>query len=90
VAGIRTLISALFLACAAVLSLLGLALNGYREDVGSKPAQTLGWAIPWTVVTAVLAVLVLVSILDRTRREQWSWLALGLALAMAIVVVVWG
>jgi hypothetical protein len=70
--------------------LLLLALNGYREDDGSKPAHTLGWAIPWTVATAVLTVLVLVSILDRTRRERWSWLALGLALAMAFVTVVWG
>ena len=90
VAGIRALISIVFLAYAAVISFLGLALNGYREDDGSRPASTLGWAIPWTAATAVLAVLVLGLIVDRKRREQWSWLALGFALAMAIVVVVWG
>lgn len=85
-AGVRTLISAILLACAAVYALLVLALNGYREDDGSPPAHTLWLAIPWAVATIVLAVLVLGSIVDRERRERWSWLALGLACAMAIVL----
>jgi cell division protein FtsW (lipid II flippase) len=86
VAGIRTLISAMLLACAAVYALLVLSLNGYREDDGSPPLHTLWLAIPWTVATIVLAVLVLGSIVDRKRRERWSWLALGLGGAMAIVL----
>jgi MFS family permease len=87
VADIRTLIGVILLACAAVIAWIGLAINGYQEDAGSTPVSSLWWAIPWTAATAALAVLVLGSIVDRTRRGRWSWLALGLALAMAIVLV---
>lgn len=84
---IRTLIGVILLVCAAVISWLGIAFHGYQEDFGSEPANSLVWAIPWTVATAALAVLVLESIFDRTRRPRWSWLALGLAMAMAMAIV---
>lgn len=82
---IRTLISAILLLCAAVIALLGIASDGYQEDYGSTPANTLWWAIPWTAATAVLGVLVLGSIFDPTRRPRWSRVALALALLMALV-----
>jgi hypothetical protein len=84
VATIRTLVGAIILACAAVIAFLGIAYQGYQEDYGSIPVQTLWWAIPWTGATAILGVLVLGSIFDRSRRPRWSWLALGFSLAMAI------
>jgi hypothetical protein len=82
-ASIRTLVGAVLLVCAAVIAWLGLGLEGYKEDAGSTPVHTLDWAIPWTVATAILAVLVLGS-LHPNRRERWSWLALGLAVAMVL------
>jgi hypothetical protein len=86
VAGIRTFIGFIFLVCAAVIALISVSAHGYQEDFGSEPVNTLQWAIPWTVATGVLAVLVLGSAFDPTRRPQWSWLALGLALLMAMVL----
>lgn len=83
--GLRTLIGSIFLVCAGAIALVGIDSHGYQEDFGSEPVNTLQWAIPWTVATGVLAVLVLGSIFDRIRRPRWSWLALGLAVVMAIV-----
>jgi hypothetical protein len=86
VPGVRTFVGLILLACAAVIAFFGVAYHGYKEEYASTPADTLWWAIPWTVATAVLAVLVVGSVFDRTRRPQWSWLALGLALVMALVL----
>jgi cell division protein FtsW (lipid II flippase) len=80
---LRTLLGVVLLVCAAVISFLGIAYNNYKEEAGSTPLHTLDWAIPWTVATVVLGVLVLGS-LHPSRRERWSWLALGFAVAMAL------
>lgn len=86
-ADVRTLVGAFLLICAVVIAYLGIVYNGYQEDAGETPARTLWWAIPWTVATVGLGVLVLGAIFHRMRRARWSWLALGLALVMAILLV---
>jgi hypothetical protein len=61
-------------------------LNGYVEDYGSPPAETAGFAIPWTVATIALFVLAGGSLVSPERREGWSWLAMGLAAVMTITL----
>jgi hypothetical protein len=87
VATFRLILGLLLLLCAAVIAWLGLAYHGYTEDYGSTPANTLWWAIPWTVATAVLGVLVIGAWLIPNRREIWSWLGLALSLVMALALL---
>src|SRR5215218_8531705 len=81
-ARLRLTVGAIALAVAIVIAFLGFAYHGSQEDGGSTPANTLPYAIPWSIATAVLAVWVIGAIVSAPRQERWSTWALTLAFLM--------
>lgn len=62
--------------------------NGYQEDFGSPPLDTVPFALPWSIATGALVGLVCVAIASPLRRERFSWYAVGVASLMAAVLAV--
>ncbi len=60
------------------------AFNGYVSEYGDTPADTLGFAIPWSIATVALMALIVAAAVSRRVRVQLSWLALLLAGTMGI------
>lgn len=83
---VRTMLSVTLSIPALFVAFVAWELNGYVEDYGSPPAETLGFAIPWTIATIALCILAGGSLVSPPRREGWSWWALALAALMAIVL----
>ncbi|MFN8113709.1 MAG: hypothetical protein U0R51_10990 [Solirubrobacterales bacterium] len=86
-AWVRTMLAVALTAPALFVAYLAWEFDGYKEDYGSPPAETTGFAALWTIATIALFILAGGSLVSPDRREGWSWWAVGLAALMAIMLV---
>ena len=86
-AWIRTIVAFAAVIPAGFLTFLAWTLDGYVEDYGMEPANTIPFAIPWTLATLALVALALIAATLPARRERFSWFA---CYACFLLVVIFG